>query len=246
MVLQHGLGSVGSRAATPGTGRKNPEPEPTGRTKLAEPSGRTGRQNPPTLYAILDVDLARARGHDPLDLASIFFTAGVRFLQIRAKHLDSGPLLRLSRGVVAAGRPREATVVINDRADIGVLAGADGVHVGQDDLSPEAVRRIMPAGILGLSTHSRVQFEAALLTPATYIAVGPVFGTATKDTGYAAVGLEFVRWAAGRSDRPVVGIGGITAENAGQVLEAGATSVAVIGDLLAGDPAERVRRYFPV
>jgi thiamine-phosphate pyrophosphorylase len=200
----------------------------------------------PRLYAILDVETARARDRDPLDLAGIFFTSGVRFLQVRAKTLDSGPLLALSRAVVAAARPHGALVAINDRADIAVLSGADGVHVGQDDLSPEAVRRLMPAGVLGCSTHTRAQFEAALRTPATYLAVGPVYGTSTKNTGYQAVGLEFVRWAAGRSDRPVVAIGGITAENAPEVLAAGAASVAVVSDLLNGDPAERVRRYFPV
>jgi thiamine-phosphate pyrophosphorylase len=200
----------------------------------------------PRLYAILDVEPTRARGRDPLELASIFFASGVRLLQIRAKELASGPLLQLSRAVVAAARPHGARVVVNDRPDIAVLAGADGVHVGQDDVSPDAVRRVMPSGMLGLSTHSPAQVEAALRTPATYLAVGPVFATATKDTGYAAVGLEFVRWAAKVSDRPVVAIGGITAGNADEVFAAGAASVAVISDLIAGDPAERVRRYFPV
>jgi thiamine-phosphate pyrophosphorylase len=198
------------------------------------------------LYAILDDDLTRARGRDSIQLATVFFDAGVRLLQFRAKQLASGALLERSRALVAAARPYGAAIVINDRADIAALAAADGVHVGQDDLSPEEARRIMPAGILGLSTHSPAQFEAALLTPATYVAVGPIFGSTTKDTGYAAVGLEFLRWAAARSDRPVVGIGGITADNAADVFDAGAASVAVISDLLAGDPAERVRRYFNV
>lgn len=205
------------------------------------------RQTLPFLYAILDVELAQARGRDPLELANILFTSGVRLLQIRAKRLDSGPLLSLARAVVAAARPHGAAVIVNDRADIAVLAGADGVHVGQDDLSPEAVRSLMPAGILGCSTHSRSQFEAALLTPATYLAVGPVYGTTTKDTGYEAVGLDFVRWAARRSDRPVVAIGGITAENAADVLAAGATSVAVISDLIAAeDPASRVHPFLRI
>ncbi|MGE5816281.1 MAG: thiamine phosphate synthase [Acidobacteriota bacterium] len=212
---------------------------------MSEPNVRTSRQNLSPLYAILDDDRARERGRGPLDLARVFFEAGVRLLQVRAKRLGSGALLVLSRAIVEAARPYGAQVVINDRADIAVLAGADGVHVGQDDLSPEDVRRVMPTGILGLSTHSRAQFEAALLTPATYLAVGPVFGTLTKDTGYAAVGLDFVRWAAARSDRPLVAIGGINAGNAPDVFEAGAASVAVISDLL-DDPAERVRRYFNV
>lgn len=203
-------------------------------------------ENLPPLYAILDIDLTRSRGRDPLELASIFFESGVRFVQVRAKLAGAGECLALSRAVVAAARPYGATVIVNDRADIAVLSGADGVHVGQDDLPPDAVRRVMARGILGFSTHTAAQFEAALLTPATYIAVGPVFGTSTKDTGYDPVGLDFVRWAAGRSDRPVVAIGGITAANAADVLAAGAASVAVISDLLAGDPAQRVRCYFPV
>lgn len=176
----------------------------------------------------------------------MLFDAGVRLLQVRAKHLESRAFLDLSRQVVSAAGPCGAQVVINDRADIAVLAGAHGVHVGQDDLPPAAVRRLMPEGILGVSTHSREQFEAALLTPATYLAVGPVFGTTTKETGYSAIGLDFVRWAASRSNRPIVAIGGITAENAREVLAAGASSVAVISDLVAGEPAERVRRYFQI
>ena len=194
----------------------------------------------PRLYAILDVEYTRSRGRDPLEIASVFVDAGVRLLQVRSKQLGSAAFLELTRQVVDAARPHGAAVIVNDRPDIAVLSGASGVHVGQDDLPPEAVRQVMPGGTLGLSTHSREQFEAALKTPATYLAVGPVFGTATKDTGYSPVGLEFVRWAAAKSDRPVVAIGGIAAVNAREVLAAGAASVAVISDLLAGDPRDRV------
>jgi thiamine-phosphate pyrophosphorylase len=213
---------------------------------LSEPSARTIDWKLPQLYAILDIELSLARGWEPIQLAHVFFEAGVRFLQVRAKQIGSGEFLTLSRAVVEAAGPFGAHVVINDRADLAVLSHAQGVHVGQDDVPPAQVRRVMPSGLLGLSTHSRDQFEAALLTPATYLAVGPVFGTGTKDTGYDAVGLGFVRWAAARSDRPVVAIGGITADNAPDVLGAGAASVAVISDLLGGDPAARVRRYFNV
>lgn len=136
-----------------------------------------------------------------------------------------------------------ASVIVNDRADVARLAGADGVHVGQDDLSPEVVRRVIPAGAIGLSTHTRAQVEEALRGPATYLAVGPVFETGTKETGYQPVGLELVAWAAARSDRPIVAIGGITLERASEAVAAGAGSVAVISDLLAGDPAARARAY---
>jgi thiamine-phosphate pyrophosphorylase len=139
-------------------------------------------------------------------------------------------------------------VVINDRADIARLAGADGVHVGQDDLPATAVRELLgDAAELGLSTHTSEQLERAVLEPVSYVAIGPVFGTATKATGYAPIGLKSVREAAARAGAkglPVVAIGGITLENAVSVLQAGAASVAVISDLLTdGDPEARTRAF---
>jgi thiamine-phosphate pyrophosphorylase len=122
------------------------------------------------------------------------------------------------------------------------------VHVGQDDLPATAVRGLLgDAGELGLSTHTSEQLARALLEPVSYLAIGPVFGTATKPTGYAPIGLEMVRDAAARAGAtglPVVAIGGITLENAVSVLQAGAASVAVISDLLAhGDPEARTRAF---
>jgi thiamine-phosphate pyrophosphorylase len=135
------------------------------------------------------------------------------------------------------------------------LSGAGGVHVGQDDLSPVAVRGIVGASaVVGFSTHTEAQIDETVSLPLDYIAIGPVFGTATKQTGYTAVGLDRVRYAAeavtrgsprGReAARGVVAIGGITLDTAAAVLAAGATAVAVITDLLAtGDPESRVRAY---
>ena len=126
------------------------------------------------------------------------------------------------------------------------MSGAAGVHVGQDDLAPAVARRILgPAAIVGYSTHTAAQLEAAAREPVTYIAVGPVFSTHTKATGYESVGLalvaEAVRLAGGL---PVVAIGGITIETAPLVLAAGASAVAVIGDLfVGGNPAGRVAAY---
>jgi thiamine-phosphate pyrophosphorylase len=137
-------------------------------------------------------------------------------------------------------------VIVNDRADLALLSGADGVHVGQDDLTPSAVRRLLgPNAIIGYSTHTIDQVEAAVLEAASYLAVGPVFGTTTKQTGYDAVGLELVSAAAARTNgRPVVAIGGITLENAMSAIAAGASALAVIGDLLAtNDPEGRTRAY---
>jgi thiamine-phosphate pyrophosphorylase len=141
-----------------------------------------------------------------------------------------------------------AIIVVNDRADVARIAGASGVHVGQDDLPAIDARAMVGAeAIVGLSTHSRAQIDAALAEPINYLAVGPIFGTVTKETGYDAVGLPLVADAADAaraSGRPVVAIGGITIETAADVLAAGAQSVAVISDLLrTGDPATRVRDY---
>jgi thiamine-phosphate pyrophosphorylase len=148
--------------------------------------------------------------------------------------------------VVRAAEPYRAAVIVNDRADLAAMSRAAGVHVGQDDLAPAAARALVGEGaIVGLSTHTPAQVEAALAQPITYVAIGPVFGTASKDTGYTAVGLEMVQTAARLSrGLPVVAIGGITLETAPAVLAAGASCVAVIGDLVAGgDPRGRVAAY---
>jgi len=145
---------------------------------------------------------------------------------------------------VALARPRDAVVIVNDRADIAKLAGAEGVHLGQDDLSPLAARAILgPAALIGRSTHSIAQIEAASTEPVDYLAIGPVFGTTTKATGYDAVGLGMVTKAAS-TGRPVVAIGGIKLHNAASVIAAGAASVAVISDLLVtGDPKQRTTEF---
>lgn len=135
---------------------------------------------------------------------------------------------------------------MNDRADLARMSGAAGVHVGQDDLAPRDARaQLGPSAIVGFSTHTISQIESAAREPVTYIAVGPVFGTVTKATGYDAVGLDLVRTAAAIAPGvPIVAIGGITLERAPEVIAAGASAVAVIGDLLVGgDPAGRVAAY---
>lgn len=198
------------------------------------------------LHAIVDVEVAAHAGWAPADLARAYLDGGVQCLQIRAKQLASGPFLQLCDEIVQLAAPFGAAVIVNDRADLARLSGADGVHVGQDDLPPVDARRLMGAdAIIGYSTHNVSQIDAAIREPVTYVAVGPVFGTRTKDTGYAAVGLELVSTAARRADRmPVVAIGGITLENASSVIEAGGAAVAVIADLLAtGDPRGRARAY---
>jgi thiamine-phosphate pyrophosphorylase len=185
-------------------------------------------------------------GWAPLDLVRAYLDAGATFIQVRAKGLDSGAFLEVCDGAVAAARPFGAQVIVNDRVDVARLAGAAGVHVGQDDIPPANARDLLGAdAIIGFSTHSVDQIDAAVREPVSYIAVGPIFGTRSKDTGYEAVGLDLVREARRRAGSlPVVAIGGITLDTAESVLTAGASSVAIIGDLLAtGDPRARAEAY---
>lgn len=202
----------------------------------------------PPLYPIIDTAVCRARGIAPLALAAACLRGGARVLQVRHKPAaaDDGSQAFLELATELADRARAygAMLIVNDRADIARLAGAGGVHVGQEDMPVDDVRRVLGTeATVGLSTHTEAQVDEALRTTATYVAVGPVFGTATKDTGYGPRGLGLVRYAGGRGT-PIVAIGGVTLDNAASVIEAGASSVAVITDLLTGgDPEARVRAF---
>lgn len=184
-------------------------------------------------------------------MCDAWLEAGVRLIQLRAKGMASGPLLELADALAASTREAGATFIVNDRADIAAQCGADGVHVGQDDLSPADVRAVVgPRAIVGVSTHSDAQLDAALGQPVSYVAVGPVFATRTKATGYEAIGFEQVRRAAVAAHGaglPLVAIGGITLDRALDVLAAGADAVAVITDLLPNPPsiavAPRARQW---
>jgi thiamine-phosphate pyrophosphorylase len=189
----------------------------------------------------------------------------VRLFQLRAKTMASGPMLELAGALARRAEAAGATFVVNDRADIARLAGAGGLHVGQTDLSPADARGVVGADMpIGRSTHTEAQVRAALDEPIDYLAIGPVFGTTSKDRPDPVVGLDGVRmavrlasatWKTSRagtgagsyggadSPRPVVAIGGITIETAPSVIAAGAASVAVIADLIAADPAARIRAW---
>ena len=221
---------------------------PRHRLSLSLPKQR--RLAPPPagrLYPIVDADVCAAANRAPLDVARAFLSAGAQWLQLRCKAMPSGPFLDLAIATMEDARAAKATVIINDRADIAALCGAQGVHVGQTDLSPADSRTIVGASaIVGLSTHAREQWDAAVLQPVSYIAIGPTFGTGTKDTGYQAVGLAIVTQAAAAAAAhglPAVAIGGITLENARSVIDAGASSVAVISDLLKNNPETRFREF---
>jgi thiamine-phosphate pyrophosphorylase len=196
------------------------------------------------LYPVIDTGICTARRLDPAALADVYLDGGVRILQLRDKNASSAEFLALADRIVEKASPYDAVVIVNDRADIARLSGAAGVHVGQDDLEVPDVRRLVGPGlIVGISTHDEPQVDEALASDATYVAVGPVFSTATKETGYTARGLDLVRYATNRG-KPVVAIGGITVERAASVLEAGATGLAVITDLLSGaDPGHRIREF---
>lgn len=202
---------------------------------------------PPRLYAIVDADVCAAAGRAPADVARAFLTAGARWLQVRCKTMGSGAFLELSYAVLEDARAAGATVIVNDRADVARLSSAHGLHVGQEDLTPADARVVIgDSSILGLSTHTRAQWEAAVLEPISYLAIGPAFGTGTKHTGYNAVGLGVVGEASAHAAAhglATVAIGGITVDNAASVIAAGASSVAVISDLMSGDPEARCRAF---
>ena len=198
----------------------------------------------PRVYAIVDADALRGRGIALKDYAEALHAEGVRMVQYRDKSAGAREIL----GAVAVlrGAMPDAVLILNDRADLAVLSGCDGVHVGQGDLSVADARVVMGAGMVGVSTHNAVQVRAADLSVADYVAVGPVFATGSKADAEAVVGLEFVRVARGMTTKPLVAIGGITAKNAVSVLAAGANCVAVISALLpeGGETVrESVRRF---
>jgi thiamine-phosphate pyrophosphorylase len=201
----------------------------------------------PRLYAILDIDLLARRELRPLDVLELWLDAGVRLIQLRAKSMASGAMLTLADDMVRRCRAAGAIFIVNDRADIARLSGADGVHLGQEDLAPVGVRALLPPpAMIGLSTHSTGQLDAACQAPITYLAIGPVFDTTSKAKPDPVVGLDGVAAAAVRASAkglPVVAIGGITLERAPSVIGAGASSVAVISDLLEGDLSVRARAY---
>jgi thiamine-phosphate pyrophosphorylase len=184
----------------------------------------------PRLYPILD-----AASFPSLEAMLVFvddlLAAGVTLLQYRNKTENARRLLEAARRIRdhVGGRAR---LMMNDRADLCLSAGYDGVHVGQDDLSPSGARRVIgPALWLGVSTHNPEQLREADATTADYLAIGPVFSTSSKANPDPLVGLEGVRRARALSRKPVVAIGGITLENARSVIDAGADSVAAIAAL---------------
>jgi thiamine-phosphate pyrophosphorylase len=196
------------------------------------------------LYAILDFALLPS-GDSLLAAAQELGASGVTLLQYRNKSGNARQMLEQARELKRL-LGDSVTLIMNDRADLCLAAEFDGVHVGQDDLSPESARRIIgPKLTLGVSTHNAEQVQEAEKTSADYIAIGPVFTTSSKRNPDPVIGLDGVRQARAFTRRPLVAIGGITRANCRSVIEAGADSVAVISDLVTR-PRESAEEFLRI
>jgi thiamine-phosphate pyrophosphorylase len=186
----------------------------------------------PRVYALTDVQLSGLSHAEQVDL---FIRGGASLVQLREKQMPALEFYEQATGAVAIARQQGVTVIINDRVDVALAVGADGVHLGQDDLPPDAARELLgPEAIIGYSTHTVEQAREALTLRISYLAIGPIFQTTSKTDTSPVLGLDglrAVREAVGRL--PLVAIGGITQANARSVIDAGADSVAVISALVS-------------
>jgi thiamine-phosphate pyrophosphorylase len=181
--------------------------------------------------------------HDPIAQARAACAGGARVVQLRAKRATDSRALAWAREIRALSRAAGVAFVVNDRVDLALACEADAVHLGQDDLPPADARRIAPGLAIGRSTHDAGQLARALDEPIDYVAYGPLFGTASKDTGYDARGLAALREIASHCGAlPLVAIGGIDASNCAAARAAGAHGIAVISAIAqAADPVAAVR-----
>jgi thiamine-phosphate pyrophosphorylase len=209
----------------------------------------------PRLYAILSAELVSTG--EPA-CAEMLAKAGVGMIQYRNKNASSRTLLEISSRIADVLAAYPVRFIVNDRADVALLAGASGVHVGQEDLPVEDARVVCKNAVsqragsaekfwVGVSTHTLDQVREAAATSADYIAVGPIFPTTTKKQPDAIVGTEFIRHARRLTSKPLVAIGGITVSTAEEVFRAGADCIAVARDLIcAADPSARAGEYLAI
>ncbi len=197
----------------------------------------------PRFYPLLDTAVLDARGFSVVEAAETLLETGVKVLQMRHKKAFSRAIFDVFDTVSRLCGEAGARFIVNDRADISFILNA-GVHVGQDDLPPASVRKLLgEKGLIGFSTHNSAQFRAALAEPVDYLAFGPVFSTTSKQNPDPVTGLaELQQIQSLRDHRPLIAIGGITRGNARQVLAAGADSLAVIGDLYPNPLIRKVLR----
>ena len=186
------------------------------------------------LHLCVITDVRLARGHDHVAIAEAALAGGADMIQLRDKTGNLRDLLPQAQTIQALCRARGAVFIVNDRVDLALAADADGAHVGQEDLPAASARRLLgPGRLMGVSTHSLAQAEAAQQVGANYIGFGPMFATGTKDTGYTPRGLEALRGIRRAVSLPILAIGGISLENVSLVIEAGATAPAVISAVVA-------------
>lgn len=193
------------------------------------------------LHLVTDSALCGERG--VLAVVEAAVRGGARVVQLREKTLPTRAFVERARALKALLQPRGVPLIINDRLDVALACGADGVHVGQEDLSPRDMRRWLPDGLIGLSIERIEQLDAAERLPVDYYGASPVFATATKADAAPALGLEGLRALRARTMRPLVAIGGIGEHNAAAVMAAGADALAVVSALCAApDPEQAARR----
>ncbi len=193
------------------------------------------------LHLVTDSALCGERG--VLAVVEAAVRGGARVVQLREKTLPTRAFVERARALKALLQPLGVPLIINDRLDVALACGADGVHVGQEDLSPRDMRRWLPDGLIGLSIERIEQLDAAERLPVDYYGASPVFATATKADAAPALGLEGLRALRARTARPLVAIGGIGEHNAAAVMAAGADALAVVSALCtAPDPEQAARR----
>ena len=187
----------------------------------------------PPLYAILDPE--QTQGRAAADTLRQLLAGGAAIVQLRVKTMAPRNFLELARFARAETHAYGCKLIINDRVDVALACDADGVHLGQDDLPLAAGRKLVGQKIVGISTHDIEQAQEAERNGADYIGFGPMFSTTTKNTGYAARGVEMLSKIRAAVKLPIVAIGGINEQNVTQVWQAGADSAAIISDLLGAD-----------
>lgn len=193
------------------------------------------------LHLVTDSALCGERG--VLAVVEAAVRGGARVVQLREKTLATRAFVERARALKALLQPLGVPLIINDRLDVALACGADGVHVGQEDLSPRDMRRWLPDGLIGLSIERLAQLDAAERLPVDYYGASPVFATATKADAAPSLGLDGLRALRARTARPLVAIGGIGEHNAAQVVAAGADALAVVSALCAApDPEHAARR----
>lgn len=190
----------------------------------------------PAFYPIVSPDVIAARGLDAIEVTEALLAAGATWIQFRHKGPFTRPAYELAAEIGQLVQAKGAQYVINDRADVALMLGADGVHIGQEDLPASEVRQLVGDRLfIGYSTHNEAQLRLADSEPVDYLALGPLFGTSSKENPDATVGVAELARIRDCSTKPLVGIGGITRDNVGQVFDAGADSAAVISDFLGDD-----------